>query len=181
MAHIQLPEGLLGIIGPMTAYPNSAKPLNLLAETLLCRGTDGFSKAERETVASYVSYLNDCIFCSESHGAVADVHWQRPGMARKIWSNVEAAPISDRLKSYLKLAAKVQKSGRAVQGEDIDEVRKLGATDEDIHDVILIAAAFCLYNRYVDGLATMAPPRGDAAYVKIGEGLAASGYINAIK
>jgi alkylhydroperoxidase family enzyme len=98
-----------------------------------------------------------------------------------VWENLETAPISDRLKAYLRLAAKVQKSGRLVTSEDVKMARKHGAQDADIHDIVLIAAAFCLFNRYVDGLATMAPPRGDLVYVKIGEDLAETGYINAIK
>lgn len=179
MAYVQVPEGLPGIIGPMTAYPETAKPLNLLAEVLLCQETPGFSKAERETVASYVSFLNECQFCSESHAAVADVHWKVEGKAKEIWKS--PGQVSERLKSYLQIAAQVQKSGRAVQKAEIEAARKFGATDREIHDCVLIAAAFCLFNRYVDGLATFAPARGDSAYKVMGQMLATNGYVNAIK
>lgn len=180
-AHISVPPGVPGIIGPMMAYPDTTKPLNELAELLLVGETPTFSKADRETVASYVSYLNECVFCSESHGAVADFHKQQPGFARKLWSNIDEAPVSDRLRALLKIAAKVQKSARTVQSADVQLARSLGATERDIHDTVLIAAAFCMYNRYVDGLGTIAPTRGHEAYVGMGKMLGEGGYINAIK
>lgn len=180
MAHIQLPNGLPGIIGPMKAYPETAKPMNMLAEALLQSETPTFSMGERETVAHYVSYLNQCVFCSESHAAVADFHFDRPGMGQEVWKNPSTAPISDRLKSLLKIAATVQKDARQVTKAMVDDAMKLGATERDVHDAVLIAAAFCMYNRYVDGLGTFAPPRGDAAYRGVGKMLAENGYLNAI-
>lgn len=174
--HISLPENLPGITGPMKAYPETAVALNALADALLVRETPSFPKANRELIASYVSYLNDCVFCSESHGAVADFHLQQPGFARALWSDIEKAPVSERLKAQLKIAAKVQKSGGAVTSEDVDQAKKLGVSDQDIHDTVLIAAAFCMFNRYVDGLATVAPPRGDKGYEMMGARLAQNGY-----
>lgn len=179
MAHIAVADAP-GIVGPMKSYPETAKPLNELAEKLLVRETSTFSKAERETVAAYVSYLNQCVFCSESHSAVADYHWKNPGFSKKVWENLENAPVSDRLRSLLRIAAKVQKAAGTVTKEDVNRALQLGATESDVHDTVLIAAAFCMYNRYVDGLATFAPPRGDAAYQEIGKGLGEGGYINAI-
>lgn len=180
MAHIKVPAGAPGIIGPMMAYPETAKPLNELAELLLVKESSTFSKAERETVANYVSYLNDCQFCSESHAGAADYHWKKPGFSKQVWENPDKAPISDRLKSLLKIAAKVQKSAKSVAKSDIESAMQLGATEADIHDTVLIAAAFCMFNRYVDGLGTFAPPRGDAAYAEMGKRLGEKGYKNAI-
>ena len=181
MAYIQVPEGLPGIIGPMKAYPEAAQILNSLAEHLLNRETPTFSKAERETVASYVSYLNECVFCSESHAAVANFHWNQDQFSQKVWKNFDQAPMSVRLRALLKLAAKVQKSGTAVQRGDVDLAKEQGATEADIHDAVLIAAAFCMYNRYVDGLGTFAPERGHSAYKDIGQMLGTDGYMNSIK
>jgi uncharacterized peroxidase-related enzyme len=181
MAHIRVPENVPGIIGPMMAYPETAKHLNALAETLLCQETETFSKAERETVANYVSFLNECVFCSESHAAVADVHWNRDGLSKQVWENPETAPISDRLRALLKIAASVQKTPARVSEKLIDAARQLGSTDRDIHDTVLIAASFCMFNRYVDGLATLTPPRGDAGYKGIGRMLADVGYEKAIQ
>lgn len=176
MAHIAVPPNTPGIIGPLLAYPNTAKHLNGLANAILNVETATFSKAERELVASYVSYLNECVFCSESHGAVADVHYNKPGFSRAVWADLENAPISDKMKSLLKIAGKVQKQARSVSSTDVENALKNGSTEADVHDTVLIAAAFCMFNRYVDGLGTFAPPRQDPSYVQMGEMLASRGY-----
>lgn len=180
-AHISLPEGIPGIIGPMMAYPETAKILNELAEKILVEDSPSFPKAEREMVAGYVSYLNHCVFCSESHGAVADFHFDRPGLSRMVWENLDSSSLSDKLKALLKIAASVQKTPSRVSDATIENARKLGASDRDIHDTVLIASAFCLFNRYVDGLNTFAPPRGHESYREMGKMLGEKGYRNAIQ
>jgi uncharacterized peroxidase-related enzyme len=180
VSHIKVPEGAPGIVGPMLAYPDSARILNQLAGHLLSQETPTFSKGERETVAGYVSYLNNCIFCSESHGAVADYHEKKPGFSKVVWKDMENAPLSNRLKALLRIAAKVQKDGRTVSKTDVDAAIKLGSTERDIHDTVLIAAAFCMFNRYVDGLGTSAPERGSTVYTAMGEMLATKGYGRAV-
>jgi AhpD family alkylhydroperoxidase len=82
VAHITLPEGAPGIIGPMAAYPETEKPLNALAEVLL-RGPSSLTSAERETIAAYVSAGNECRFCCQSHAAAARAHYGEHGMATK--------------------------------------------------------------------------------------------------
>ena len=86
------------------------------------------------------------------------------------------APISDKLRALLGVAANVQQSGRAVIDADIAAARAAGATDVEIHDTVLIAAAFCMYNRYVDGLAAMTPPEGDQSYELGAQRIVAEGY-----
>lgn len=179
-AHIDVADAP-GIIGPMKSYPETAKPLNELAEKLLARETPTLSKAERETIAAYVSYLNHCVFCSESHAAVADFHWKKTGFSKGVWENIDKAPVSDRLRAHLRIAAKVQKAAGTVTKEDIRQALLLGASEHDVHDSVLIAAAFCMFNRYVDGLGTFAPPRGDRSYQEMGQMLGENGYINAVK
>lgn len=181
MAHIAVPEHVPGIIGPMMAHPTTARPLNELAHVLLTHSTAGLNTSERETIATYVSFLNDCQFCSESHAAVADVHWGKDGLSKQICADPDKADISDRLKAYMKIAAHVQGNARSVTPEHIEAARKLGATDADINDIVLIAAAFCMFNRYVDGLATFAPPRGATIYKEIAKRLAVDGYREAVK
>lgn len=178
-AHISVADAP-GILGPMMAYPTTARTLNQLAETLLTKESATFSKAERETVAAYVSYLNQCIFCSESHAAVADFHWKKAGFSKKVWDNLAEAPVSPRLRAQLHIAAKVQKAAGSVTKADVERALALGATEHDVHDTVLIAAAFCMFNRYVDGLGTFAPPRGDAAYEQMGRMLGEGGYVNAV-
>jgi alkylhydroperoxidase/carboxymuconolactone decarboxylase family protein YurZ len=89
--------------------------------------------------------------------------------------NPEAAEISDKLKALLNIAGKVQKGGKQVNSDDVTRARQHGATDKEIHDTVLIAAAFCMYNRYVDGLATWQPQEPDD-YTEMGERMAHEGY-----
>lgn len=181
MAHIQVPPGLPGIMGLMMAYPETARHLNGLAETLLRQESPTFSKAERETLAGYVSYLNQCVFCSESHAAVANAHWEKAGFAQQAWSKEKWNSFSPRLQALMKVAEKVQKDSRTVNAEDIQNAKSTGATESDIHDAVLIAAAFCMYNRYVDGLGTLAPPRGDKMYAEVGQRLKNNGYFSTME
>lgn len=157
MAHINVDEELPGIRGLMDFRPLTAKPLNALADVLLC-SDEGLSKGERELIATFVSSLNDCFFCQNIHGAVAAYyHPEDETLVDKVKKDYKNAPISDKMKTLLTVAANVQKGGKFVNGHHIDAARALGATDIEIHDTVLIAAAFCMFNRYVDGLGTFAP------------------------
>jgi len=180
MAHIKLAEGIPGIVGLMVFSPETAKPLNALAEVLL-REPNSLSPGDREMIATYVSSQNDCYFCQTVHGAVAAHHLGgNEKLIDDIKSNFESSPISDKQKSLLAIAGKVQKGGKQVTAADVERARKHGATDKEIHDTVLIAAAFCMYNRYVDGLATWAPQGAPEIYRHSGKRLAEQGYINSI-
>jgi len=157
MPHIDFKNDLPGIRSAMAYSPQTAKPLNELAEILL-RSDEGLSRCDRELIATYVSYLNDCFYCHTSHGEIACIYLNGDrDLVEQVRSNYHDADISDKLKSLLQIAGKVQQSGKAVTEKDILHARESGATDKDIHDTVLIAAAFCMFNRYVDGLATTAP------------------------
>jgi uncharacterized peroxidase-related enzyme len=177
MAHIKLPEGLPGIRGPMALRPETSKPLNELAEVLL-RSENSLTRGERELIATYVSYLNDCFFCQNAHGGLAQ-HYLSCDLEQmdKIKMNPEIAPISEKMKALLLIAASVQKGGKHVTPEQIDKAKALGASDLEIHDTVLISAAFCMFNRYVDGLGTWAP-RDRMFYVDRAKARAEEGYAN---
>jgi len=154
--HIQLPD-LPGIRGPMAFRPETAKPLNELVDVLL-RGPGTLTPGERELIATFVSAQNDCRYCQTIHGAIAAHHLGgAEDLVVAVKTDPEHAAISDKLKALLVIAGKTAESGRLVTSADIDKARRLGATDLEIHDTVLIAAVFCLCNRYVDGLATWAP------------------------
>jgi uncharacterized peroxidase-related enzyme len=176
MAHIRLPEGIPGILGPMAFSPETAKPLNELAEVPL-RAPSSLPQADREMIATYVSAQNDCHFCQSAHGAAA-AHYLggNEKLVNAIKVDFEGAAISDKLKSLLAIAGKVQKGGKLVTDEDVARARQQGATDKEIHDTVLIAAAFCMFNRYVDGLATWAPT-DPQLYRENGKRLVEDGYV----
>jgi uncharacterized peroxidase-related enzyme len=174
--HIKLPEGLPGITAAFAFRPEPARPMRALAELLL-RGPSTLSAGERELIATYVSAQNDCYFCQTSHGAAAAHHLGgNEQLVLDVKRSYETATISDKLKALLAIAGKVQKGGKNVLPEDIELARTHGATDIEIHDTVLITAAFCMYNRYVDGLATWAP-QDPVLYRQMGAQMAEQGYV----
>jgi uncharacterized peroxidase-related enzyme len=157
MAHIHLTEQLPGIRGLMAFRPLTAQPLNALAETLLC-SDEGLSKGERELIATFVSSLNHCSFCERIHGAVAQHYFsQQENLVETVKLSYRTAEISEKLKALLSIAESVQLGGKFVTPDQVETARQAGASDLEIHDTVLIAAAFCMFNRYVDGLGTFAP------------------------
>jgi uncharacterized peroxidase-related enzyme len=174
--HIDLPDGLPGITAGFAFRPETAKPLRELAEVLL-RGPNTLTSAERETIAAFVSSRNDCHFCQASHSAAAAHHLGGDyAPIEAVKRDFERAPVSPKLKALLAIAGKVQQGGRQVTSADVDRARREGATDVEIHDTVLIAAAFCRFNRYVDGLATMTPS-DPALYDVMGQRMAREGYV----
>jgi uncharacterized peroxidase-related enzyme len=178
MPHINLPEGYPGIRSLFMYNPTTAKPLNDLVQTLLHDpATSTLTPGERELIAAYTSALNECKYCANTHGAIAK---HQLGGNEKIVQDVlhdpSKAEVSDKMKALFKVAAKVQQDGKKVSADDIALAREQGATDKEIHDTVLIAAAFCMYNRYVDGLATWAPDDA-SVYDAIGKQRASEGYM----
>ena len=174
MAHINLPKELPGISAGFAFRPETAKPMRELAHILL-HEPNSLTPAERELIATYVSSLNDCYFCQTSHGAAAASHLGESNTVKLVKTGFETAPISEKLKRLLVIAGKVQQGGKHVTAQDVEAARTLGATDKEIHDTVLIAAAFCMYNRYVDGLGTW-QPYDDSMYEQMGKHLATEGY-----
>jgi uncharacterized peroxidase-related enzyme len=141
----------------MAFRPETARPLNELVDTLL-RGPHVLTRAERELIATHVSSLNDCEYCQTIHGAIAAHHLQgNEALVERVKTNFEDSAIPDKLKALLAIAGKTAIGGKEVTAADVERARALGATDLEIHDTVLIAAVFCMCNRYVDGLATWTP------------------------
>jgi len=175
MAHIALPEGLPGITGGFAFRPEIAKPMRELANILLYE-PGSLTPGERELIATYVSSRNDCYFCQTSHGAAAAAHLGDNEVVKQVKTDFQNAPVSPKLKALLAIAGKVQRGGKNVTSEDVDSAHSQGATDLEIHDTVLIAAAFSMYNRYVDGLGTW-QPHDESMYAEMGKHLAEHGYL----
>ena len=175
MAHIALPEGLPGISGGFAFRPETASPMRELAHILLHQ-PGSLTPGERELIATYVSSQNDCHFCQASHGAAASSHLGGDEIVKQVKTDFQTAPVTPKLKALLAIAGKVQRGGKNVTDEDVAHARNLGATDLEIHDTVLIAAAFCMYNRYVDGLGTW-QPHDHSMYAEMGKHLAEHGYL----
>ena len=180
MPHIKLPEGFAGISSGFVYRPETAKPMRELAHVLL-HDSNSLTPGERELVATYVSSQNDCYFCQTSHASAAAAHLGNDwGLTEQVRQNYEQAPVSEKLKALLTIAGKVQQGGKHVTSEDVARAREQGATDLEIHDTVLIAAAFCMFNRYVDGLDTW-QPREEALYLERGRKTAREGYVEMSK
>jgi uncharacterized peroxidase-related enzyme len=180
LPHIPLSPDLPGIRGAMAFRPDTARPLNDLVDILL-RGPGTLTLGERELIATYVSSRNSTEYCHNIHGAIAAAHLGgNEALVRQVKADFMQAEISTKLKALLVIAGKVQQDGKLVTAADVAAARKEGATDLEIHDTVLIAAAFCMYNRYVDGLAT-AQPADPAFYRERGVRVARDGYVTVSK
>lgn len=178
MAHIDLgvdEQTNPGITGLLKFRPETAKPLNELAEVLL-RAPNSLTPGERELIAAYVSGLNECDFCYASHSAVATARLDGDtALVDQVVGDVDSAPVSAKLRALLRIAGAVREDGRKVTTELVAAARAEGATDVEIHDTVLIAAAFSMYNRYVDGLGTLVPG-GQDMYAQAARRIVDFGY-----
>lgn len=174
MAYIKVEEGVPGIRSLVMFRPETGKPLYELAQVLL-RGPSPLSEAERELIAAYTSYRNDCMFCMRSHAAAAKcLYGDKENLVDDVLADMQQSGVSDKMKTLLNIAGKVQVLGKEVGPADILAARNAGANDREIHDTVLIAAAFCMYNRYVDGLASFTPVEA-SVYEEMGKRMA-KGY-----
>lgn len=174
MPYIPLEDHLPGITGLLEYRKDSAAPIRELTQFLL-RGPSTLTEGERELIATVVSHRNECKFCTTAHTAAADLLLGEKETAIKVKQDVTTAPVTPKMKALLTIAAQVQESGKAVTEESIARAKQEGATDIEIHDTVLIAALFCLYNRYVDGLATALPEKAEY-FNTLAERLVSHGY-----
>jgi uncharacterized peroxidase-related enzyme len=156
MPYISLEEHLPGVTGLLEYRQDTAAPLREVTQILL-RGPSTLTEAERELIASIVSHRNECVYCATSHTAAANAFLGESETAELMKKDIASAPLSDKMKALLVIASQVQQSGKAVTQQAIDNAKAAGATEMELHDTVMIAALFCFYNRYVDGLATIAP------------------------
>jgi uncharacterized peroxidase-related enzyme len=175
MPHIPLDENLPGITGLLNYRQDTALPIRQLTQILL-RGESSLTEGERELIATVVSQGNQCEFCTAAHTAAADILLGERETAEKVKHDPEHAPVSKKMKYLLQIARKVQADARTVNTELVNDAKQAGATDMEIHDTVLIAALFCLYNKYVDGLATITPAE-PAFYDRLARILKTSGYL----
>lgn len=174
MPHIPLEEHLPGITGLLEYRKDSGQPIRELTQVLM-RGPSGLTEGERELIATVVCHRNECRFCTSAHTAATNALLGEEETSELVKENIATAPVSDKMKALLTIASQVQVSGKAVTPEAIQEAKDKGATDIEIHDTVLIAALFSLYNRYVDGLATVAPA-DKQFYIGLGTRLKDHGY-----
>jgi len=176
MPYIPLSEKLPGITGLLDYRKDTAFHIRHLTQILL-RGESTLSEGERELIATVVSQGNACTFCTAAHTAIAEIFLDTDdSVVEKVKADINTSPVSNKMKALLKIAQATGKNGRLVTEEMVTEARKEGATDQELHDTVLIAALFSLYNRYVDGLASVTPSE-PAFYHRLGKILKDKGYL----
>ncbi|MBC7937271.1 MAG: peroxidase-related enzyme [Rhizobacter sp.] len=156
MPYINIEAHLPGVTGLLEFRKDTSGPLRELTQILL-RGHSTLSEAERELIATVVSSKNECVYCTTSHTAAADAYLGENETSKKVKENIETAPVTDKMKALLNIALLVGGNGKNVSPEAIQKAKDNNASDMEIHDTVMIAALFCFYNRYVDGLGTYAP------------------------
>jgi uncharacterized peroxidase-related enzyme len=170
MPRIGLPEDLPGIVGLFSFKPATAVKLREIYQELL-RGPGPLPFVDRERIAAHASRVDRCEYCFRSHEAVVRALEAGAGD-----SSTVTDPEDPKLAALLQLAGAVALGGDQVTDEHVAAARQVGASDEEIHDTVLIAAAFCMASRYVNGLAAITPD-DDAVYDAMGLHLATHGYL----
>lgn len=174
MPFIPVAPHLPGITGLLEYRMDTAAPIRELTQYLL-RGPNTLTEAERELIATVVSSGNQCAFCTAAHTAAADLLLGETNTSELVKQDPTTAPVSDKMKALLNIAQLTRESGKAVSHKAITDAKQAGATDLEIHDTVLIAALFCLYNRYVDGLGT-ALPQDSTYYDQLANRIVHHGY-----
>ena len=175
MPHIKLEEHLPGVTGPLEYRKDTAEPIRNLTQILM-KGPSTLSEGEREMIASIVSHGNECRFCTAAHATLAGRLLKDEALVEAVLCDIDSAPVSEKMKALLTIASKVQQNGKLVTEDLVSRAKAAGSTDLEIHDTVLIAALFSLYNRYVDGLATHMPK--DSSYFQtLAERLSTQGYV----
>ena len=171
-----------GIVAALQLTPGLGLHLRGLADELLVNDFPGTTlvRAEREMLATAVSAANDCFYCMDSHGAFATALLERTGSS-------DLVPLVDTIKlglsdgldakmqALLHIARTVRRAPRELTAAEVDAAQAAGATDADVQLAVLIAAAFSMYNRMVDGFRAKTPPTAEAYRARAGE-IAEHGY-----
>jgi uncharacterized peroxidase-related enzyme len=171
-----------GILTALLLTPNLGIHLRGLADELLVNDFAGatISRAEREMLATATSAANDCFYCMDSHGAFATALLVRGGAADQVpLVDVIKAGSSEglgpKMQALLHVARTVRRNPLDLAAADIAAARAAGASDADVQLAVLIASAFSMYNRMVDGFRAMTPPSAEVYAERAGQ-IAEHGY-----
>ena len=166
----------------MRLTPGLGVHLRGLADEILVHDYPGatLQRHEREMLATAVSAANDCLFCMDSHGAFANALLEKAGATDlvpmiDVIKDGSSDGLSDKMCALLHIARTVQRDPRGLAEVDVDAATAAGATDADIQLAILIASAFSMYNRLVDGFRTRTAPTTEAYRARAVE-IAEHGY-----
>jgi uncharacterized peroxidase-related enzyme len=171
-----------GIGVAMRLTPGLGVHLRGLADELLVHDFPGatLQRAEREMLATAVSAANDCFYCMDSHGAFANALLERSGTTERaplieVIKDGASDGFDPRMQALLHVARTVRRDPLDLTASDVQAALDAGATDGDVQLAVLIASAFSMYNRMVDGLRARTPAAAEAYRARAGE-IAERGY-----
>jgi uncharacterized peroxidase-related enzyme len=167
-----------GILAAIRLTPGLGVHLRGLADELLVNPFPGATivRAEREMLATAVSAANDCFYCMDSHGAFATALLERDARVGDVaLIDVIKTGSSEGLDAKMRALLHIARTVRDLTPSDVDAARGAGASEADIQLAVLIAAAFSMYNRMVDGLRAKTPPTAEAYRSRAAE-IAEHGY-----
>jgi uncharacterized peroxidase-related enzyme len=162
-----------GIIGLFEKYPGTAPVLKKLAQDVL-QGPGSLDQSEREMIATFVSAKNRCYFCSQSHGAITEALKVDPTIVSALMRAEIASSLPERMRHLLMIAEYVTENQLLPLGL-LSIAEKAGVTDQEVHDTVLVASIFCMFNRYVESLSRY--PSDSEFYRLIGEKIVKEGYV----
>jgi uncharacterized peroxidase-related enzyme len=171
-----------GILTALRLTPELGIHLRGLADELLVNDFQGATlvRAEREMLATAVSAANDCFYCMDSHGAFATALLELSGATERV-PLVDGIKLGssdgfdDKMRALLHIARTVRGEPRELTATDVAAAHAAGATDADVQLAVLIAAAFSMYNRMVEGFRAKTPPTAEVYRDRATE-IAAHGY-----
>jgi uncharacterized peroxidase-related enzyme len=171
-----------GILTAIRLTPGLGIHLRGLADELLVNDFPGatISRAQREMLATAVSAENDCFYCMDSHGSFATALLEGSG-ATELVPLVDEIKLGssegfdDKMRALLHVARTVRREPRDLTADDVQAAHAAGAADADIQLAVLIASAFSMYNRMVEGFRARTMPSADAYRARAAE-IAANGY-----
>jgi uncharacterized peroxidase-related enzyme len=171
-----------GIGVAMRLTPGLGVHLRGLADELLVNDFPGatLQRYEREMLATAVSAANDCFFCMDSHGAFVHALLEREGTTElapviDVIKHGSSDGLDDRMQALLEIARTVRRDPLELTVADVEAATAAGATDADVQLAVLIASAFSMYNRLVDGFRAATAPTTEAYRARAGE-IAEHGY-----
>jgi uncharacterized peroxidase-related enzyme len=171
-----------GILAAIRLTPGLGVHLRGLADELLVNAFPGatISRGEREMLATAVSAENDCFYCMDSHGAFATAVFERSGATglEALIDGIKLGSsdgVDEKMQALLHIARVVRRDSRELTASDVAAAKTAGASDADVQLAVLIASAFSMYNRMVDGFRAKTPPTAEAYRARAAE-IAEHGY-----
>jgi len=134
--------GILKCFGTNPAF--ARQMVDISSSLLFCDGA--LSRKQKELIATYISQLNSCPYCFDSHGFFLVVH----GASRQAVDDLATgnlAQLSEADRELLLYLGKVERESFKTTPEDVQRLRDMGWREEQIAEAVHVAAMMGFCNR----------------------------------